>query len=216
MLVDLYNLANWLARAFGNGEPEYWSNRFDLVRLAQMVVTKWRLPSISEIHVFFGSLPDPDATTTFPCTRNYALRNVQSQADAGSLILHKQRTRPDSDFECPYCQVECAVCFNGHVVCDKRPKEKGVDVALAIEGLEAGLMRGVRHILVFSQDNDLAPMVDRLKEYHSENRSIPWRIAGAYPRPSSKNIGSRPLRGTTPADFTFGEYAKTALEWRRK
>lgn len=203
VLVDGFNFHQALSRAFGS-RVRPGPNAFNLPRLAELLCIREGLPPPSIIRVFIGKLNAEAVDNDTLGFWRYKIKQMRDQESQG-VVLHTRQNVLRPVFRCSYpgCDEVTATCPRGHVQGGMRSVEKGIDVALAVAAIEAGLLEGVRHFLFFTTDSDLTPVVNRLRD-HFHTHPGPYSLRSAFPEPRNS-----PLRGTSPVPFDYALYERS-------
>lgn len=114
-------------------------------KLAELIVER-RLDEgdLHEVHVYRGR-PDPRKQATLTSANDKA---AQHWLDAGCQV-HRRPLRYPHDWGKPECY--------------ERPREKGVDVALAVDMVRAAINREYDVGILVSRDTDLLPAVETIR-----------------------------------------------------
>lgn len=163
--VDGQNLFHHAKSAFGHSYPNY-----DIKLLAEhcCVQQTWQLNSI----VFYTGIPDP-------------LENLRWYR----FWVAKQRQMGRQGIQCVTRTLryidEIVTLEDGTHYSVRVPREKGIDVRIAVDIIRGALRRDYDVALVFSQDQDLAEVAREIREIAREQGR--WiKIASAYPYEAGK------------------------------
>ena len=150
VLFDGQNLYRLAMRAYGPGPPYSWPS-YDVVKLAQCLVARVPGRTLTEVR-FYTGVPSHSQGAFWHKFWNNKLRALQRQE------VYVYRGRLTSSGE--------------------NVQEKGVDVSLAIDLVEATHQQSYDVAIVVSQDTDLNPAVELAKQVaQNQNRTVGFESA---------------------------------------
>ena len=171
VLVDgqnLYHLAKaaWIATTAAAPNPYGWPS-YDVEKLADALVTRTPGRVLSEIR-FYTGVPDRSNRPERNFWHDFWSNKIRSLTDNGVYV------------------------YRGRVSADRQ--EKGVDVSLALDLVEATHEQRYEVAIIVSQDSDFGPAVSLAKKIAlSQNRSLVFESAF----PVGPGISRRGVPGTT-------------------
>ena len=174
---DGQNLYRLAMRAYGPGPPYTWPS-YDVVSLAQALVSRVPGRTLSEVRFYTGvpASPKMPSGTKF---WNNKLRVLQRQG------VYTYRGRLSS---------------NGQNV-----QEKGVDVSMAIDLVQAAHHQSYDLAIIVSQDSDLAPAVSLARQVaQAQNRAVDFE--SAIPQVPGRRLFG--IRGTILTTIDKATYDK--------
>jgi len=150
VLIDGQNLYRLAMRAFGPGRPYHWPS-YDVVKLAAALASTTSGRTVSAIR-FYTGVPHQSQDAPWHRFWNNKLRAMQRQG----VYVYRGRLR----------------AYGQDI------KEKGVDVSLAIDLVQATHQQSYDHAIIVSQDADLAPAVALARQVaQSQARTISLQSA---------------------------------------
>ena len=166
VLIDGQNLYRLVMRAYGPGRPYYWPS-YDVVKLAHALASTTSGRTVSEIR-FYTGVPRQSQDAPWNKFWNNKLRAMQRQG----VYVYRGRLRADG----------------------QDIQEKGVDVSLAIDLVQATHQQSYDNAIIVSQDSDLEPAVALARQVaQDQGRTI--SLESAVPRlPDRRLFG---ITGTT-------------------
>jgi hypothetical protein len=193
-----------IGRCFPNLDP--WA--FNIRALVELLIQRERLPipDACDIEFHLGTFPDSRGDRwRKKLARLKDFQDVKP-VTSGNLI-------EASPCRCPqgHCITQCPRCDG----IPRKPREKGVDVRIALNALH-GMNSGIYSALVmFSQDNDLAPALrDIAKSFL--NRGWIYRLYSAFPVCDSADPRhGRIHKGINTAKkmpYFYNDYEQTATD----
>ena len=168
VLIDGQNLYRLAKRAFGPGNPYHWPS-YDVVKLAHALSSATAGRTVNETR-FYTGVPKRSQDAFWHRFWNNKLRALQRQG------VHVYRGRLNS--------------------AGQDIQEKGVDVSLAIDLVQATHQQSYDVAIIVSQDSDLAPAVALAHQVaQAQGRTI--HIESAVPL-----VPGRRIFGITGTDLT--------------
>ena len=166
VLIDGQNLYRLAKRAYGPGPPYHWPS-YDVVKLAHALASTSSGRTVSEIR-FYTGVPDHSQDAFWHRFWNNKLRALQRQG---------------------------VYAYRGRLNCNgQNVQEKGVDVSLAIDLVQATHQQSYEVAIIVSQDSDLAPAVTLARHVaQGQNRTVYFESA-VPPVPGRRLFG---IAGTT-------------------
>ena len=165
VLFDGQNLYRLAMRAYGPGRPYSWPS-YDIVKLAHALTSTTSGRTVSEIR-FYTGVPNQSQDAFWHRFWNNKLRALQRQG------VYVYRGRLNSS--------------------GQNVQEKGVDVSLAIDLVQATHQQSYDVAIIVSQDSDLAPAVALAQQVaQAQNRTVEFESAFP-PVPSRRLFG---IKGT--------------------
>ena len=184
--IDGQNLFHSVRRVFGYEFPNY-----DPLRLAQAVTATTPDQKLVQVHFYTGVPPFNQS----PRWSAFWSGKIRAMKDAGVRVVTRTlRYHPGP-----------VLMRDGSIGTVPIPREKGIDLRIALD-----LLRLARHGefdigLLFSQDGDLAEVVREIRELRLEiNRWIV--VQCAYPHNPGSPGQSRGIAGTRHLPFDKGLY----------
>ena len=166
VLIDGQNLYRLAKRAFGPGWPYHWPS-YDVVKLAHALASTTSGRTVSAIR-FYTGVPHQSQDARWHKFWNNKLRALQRQG----VYVYRGRLRADG----------------------QDIQEKGVDVSLALDLVQAAHQQSYDHAIIVSQDSDLAPAVALARQVaQDQGRTI--SLESAVPRVPGRRLFG--IAGTT-------------------
>jgi uncharacterized LabA/DUF88 family protein len=178
--IDGQNLYHCAKEAFGYEFPNY-----DPRKLAETVCAQrgWKLTQVR----FYSGVPPKDRN---PWWHEYWSRKKTRMVRAGVEVF----TRP----------LRYAAEFLEDGTTRYIPREKGIDVRIAIDVLTLAIKKSYDVAVIFSQDQDLAEVAKELRDIaFRQNRWL--KVASAYPVGSGTD-NSRGINGSDWIRLSKGDY----------
>lgn len=139
VLIDYENIVRTADRAFSPGDG---NSHILPRRLAELIVQRRRGPSrLHEVRVYRGQ-PNPHRQPVSASANN---RQAAEWETSGVKVVRRNLKYPNEWPEQP-------------------AKEKGIDVALAVDAVRLAALRETDVVIVFSHDNDLLPAIETVLE----------------------------------------------------
>ena len=185
VLFDGQNLYRLAMRAYGPGPPYSWPS-YDVVKLAQRLVARVPGRTLTEVR-FYTGVPSHSQDAFWHKFWNNKLRALQRQE------VYVYRGRLTSSGE--------------------KVQEKGVDVSLAIDLVQATHQQNYDVAIVVSQDSDLTPAVELAKKVaQDQTRTVDFE--SAIPRVPGRRLFG--ITGTTwiPIDKTTYDKCLDPTDYR--
>ena len=185
VLFDGQNLYRLAMRAYGPDDPYNWPS-YDVVKLANALVAKVPGRTLTEVR-FYTGVPSHSQGAFWHKFWNNKLRALQRQG------VYVYRGRLTSSGE--------------------NVQEKGVDVSLAIDLVQATHQQSYDVAIVVSQDSDLSPAVELAKKVaQDQTRTVDFE--SAIPRVPGRRLFG--ITGTTwiPIDKTTYDKCLDLTDYR--
>jgi uncharacterized LabA/DUF88 family protein len=184
--IDGQNLFHAVKRAFGYTTPNY-----DPLRLAQAVAARLADRQLVRVH-FYTGVPPQDRSYRWS---EFWSAKVRAMKAAGiHVVTRTLRYSPEQ-----------IVKADGSVETAMVAREKGIDLRLALDLLRLARAGAFEAALLFSQDGDLAEVVDEIKDLRVEVRR--WLVVDcAYPLPTPAPSQWLGIRGASGVPFDKALY----------
>jgi NYN domain len=188
--IDGQNLFHRAKSIFGHKGPDY-----DIRGLSQGLCDQmgWKLECI---HFYSGIPPEQES----PRWHHFWREKLQQAIEQGGVPIHT--FTPELRYRNEWTQRH-----DGQWQIYRAATEKGVDVRLALDMVDAAHERQCDAMVLMSEDSDLQQAVDRCKEIaRKQGRDLP--IANAFPHNPAVPIPRRSMALTIPLRFDQAFYEK--------
>ena len=185
VLIDGQNLYRLAMRAYGRVYPYHWPS-YDVVKLANALVSRIPGRTLAEVR-FYTGVPSKSQSADWHKFWNNKLRALQRQ----EVYVYRGRLTPSGE----------------------NVQEKGVDVSLAIDLVQATHQQSYDVAIVVSQDSDLTPAVELAKKVaQDQTRTVDFE--SAIPRVPGRRLFG--ITGTTwiPIDKTTYDKCLDLTDYR--